>query len=180
MTAHALVALHRRAVGTAALLLVALGGWRAVEAAAARRAARSPLAVGTLLSEPLRALLDSAGIANAAHPRPAVLLYVSDSCAHCQRELARWDSLASAGVLPLDAVAAIVVRLPPTDGVSHPLPHFPELTVLDPGGRIGRDLRVVVVPTTYWLDREARVRAVTRGQQSPGGILRRFHDLLRS
>lgn len=180
MTAHALVSIPRRAIGTAALLLVALGGWRAVEAAAARRAARSPLAVGTLLVQPIRTLLDTSGVFAGSHPRPIVLLYVSDSCDHCQRELARWDSLAAAGLLPLAGVPAVVVRLPSASAPRRALPRFPDVTILDAGGRIGRELRVSVVPTTYWLDRARRVTAVTRGQQSPTEILRHFHDLLRS
>lgn len=180
MTANALVALHRRALGTAVLLLVALGSWRAVEAAAARRVTRSPLAVGTLLDPALRTLVTSIGDRAGDARRPAVVLYVSDSCPHCQRELTRWDSLASAGALPLPAVRAIVIRAPSPSAPRGHLARFPELTVLDRDGRIARRLHVVVVPLTYWIDRSGRVRAVSRGQQSPIAILRHFNALLRS
>jgi hypothetical protein len=128
----------------------------------------------------MRTLLDTAGVFAGGHPRPIVLLYVSDSCDHCQRELARWDSLAAAGMLPLDRVPAVVVRRPSVSAPRRAFPRFPDLTILDADGRIGRELRVSVVPTTYWLDRTRRVTAVTRGQQSPTLILRHFHDLLRS
>lgn len=179
MTVHALVAPHRRAIGMAALLVLALAAWRAVDAAATRRVARSPLPVGTLLGSTLHAILDSAGIASRGGT-PIVLLYVSDACSHCQKELARWDSLASAGGLPARGVSIVVIRLPTPGGRSPHLARFPDATVADPGGTIGRQLRIAVVPTAYWLDRDGRITEVTRGEQSPAAIRRRFQNLLRS
>ncbi len=179
MTVHALVAHHRRAIGTAALLVLALAAWQAVDAATARRVARSPLAVGTLLGSTLHTILDSAGIGGRGGT-PIVLLYVSDACAHCQKELARWDSLANAGALPRRGVSTVVIRLPTVGAPSPHVARFPDATVADPGGRIARALKIAVVPTAYWLDRDGRIAEVTRGEQSPAEIRRHFQDLIRS
>ncbi|MHB1072071.1 MAG: TlpA family protein disulfide reductase [Gemmatimonadaceae bacterium] len=163
----------------AALLALALAAWQAVDAAADRRVARSPLPVGTVLGSTLHAILDSAGILSGG-TTPVVLLYVSDACPHCQKELARWDSLATAGALPREGVSTVVIRLPTPGGRSPHLARFPDATIADPGGTIGRQLKIAVVPTAYWLDRDGRITEVTRGEQSPAAIRRRFQNLIRS
>ncbi|MHB1265382.1 MAG: thioredoxin domain-containing protein [Gemmatimonadaceae bacterium] len=175
MTANALVVRYRRALGAALLLLLGLGGWQAVAAAGSRRVARSPLAVGTVLGRQLRSLLDSLGLERGSHGY--VLLYVADACAHCRQELARWDSLVATGAMDPDRLQAVLVIAPSRPPMQH-LARFPHLTILDRQGTLASALNVRVVPLTYWLDRRDQVRAVTRGQQLPADILRRYHAML--
>ncbi|HEY0996989.1 MAG TPA: hypothetical protein VGD77_13430 [Gemmatimonadaceae bacterium] len=172
MTAPALVARHRRAIGVIALLIVALGAWKGVALTAADREARSPLPVGTALPASLGALLQDA----TSPDRAAVVMYVSESCPHCAAEVARWDSLDNAGRLPRSLRRLLIVA-PASDGRRHQA-SFPDLTLLDRDHRLAATLRVRMVPITYWVDARGTIRRVTQGEQLPWAIINQAHSLV--
>lgn len=170
MTASALVAPHRRAIGVVALLTLALGGWRSVTRTAADRDARSPLPVGTALPGFVRALAQEGAAA-----RPTVVMYISESCPHCRVEVARWDSLDGAGALPSSLRRLLVIA--PGAGQRSRLAAFPDVTLVDGDHRIAAALRIRVVPTAYWVDTSGVIREVTRGESQPAAIIGRARTL---
>lgn len=171
MTASALVAPHRRAIGVVALLTLALGAWKTVARTAADREARSPLPVGTALPGEIWALVQD----QATIPQPAVIMYVSQSCPHCRLEVARWDSLESLGRLPRALRRMLVVA--PAGPQDRHVARFADVTVLDSAHRLAAMLRVRVVPTTYWVDATRTIRRVTRGEQHPTAIIHQARSL---
>lgn len=172
MTASALVAPYRRAIGVVALLTLALGAWKAVARTAMDREARSPLPVGTTLPVGVWSLIqDPTG-----PTQPAVVMYISESCPHCALEVARWDSLERIGVLP-HALRRMLVVAPAVTQRRH-LARFPDVTALDTSHRLAALLRIRVVPTTYWVDATGSIRRVTRGEQLPTAIMSQVRSLV--
>ena len=98
----------------------------------------------------------------------AALVYVSERCPFCRRELAHWATLAAAGeVTPLWIVASPGSVVSPLDWVP---PALRDRVVWDAEGAIAAALGVRAVPATLWVDDTGIVRAQRLGESSAGTI----------
>ncbi|MDT8340316.1 MAG: hypothetical protein RQ751_02285 [Longimicrobiales bacterium] len=100
---------------------------------------------------------------------PAVLLYVTETCPHCRRELASWEARVESGRAPRPWILAA-----PTEGGDRRW--IPAVlrgrAVLDTGGHSARALDVRAVPLTLFTDSARVVRAVVLGRSSPSAYER--------
>lgn len=106
---------------------------------------------------------------------PTALLYVSERCPYCRRELAHWDALRRDGAqIPLWIVSSPDSEFAAADWVPAGLR---ERIASDPDGAIARALGVRAVPATLWVDTHGMVRAQRLGASSPRRIREEFRAL---
>jgi hypothetical protein len=162
----------RRLIGVGVLAalcgLTTAGVSRGLSARNSRRVHVPPFALGALSGS----LLGSGARWTLASPslRPRVIIYASESCAHCHKELARWARLAQKEPQLFSTLDVSVVSgdLPtPSAALGALVPAgLPHSRVNDDTHSIARALGVTSVPTIAYIDRAGVVRRLTVGETS--------------
>jgi hypothetical protein len=174
--------------GRAAVTLLACGASLATLATYAWRHRIQPSGVDAppfrLPEAAWRSVLSVAARTGASCPPsvPAVILYVSGSCSHCQAELARWSNRVLGEDPRLECLRLAVVAASGDDASPPPwLPASLASTLLrDHGGTVARALGVRLVPLAAYVTAEGVVISRVAGEASDAQTGRSLVELRRT
>jgi hypothetical protein len=110
---------------------------------------------------------------------PVAVLYVSQSCVHCEAELERWAGLVRRGSAELACVAIAVVapftRVAVADG--WPPPELAKMLLWDRDGSIARALDARLVPVAAFVTSAGVVHVRAVGESSEAATVERLRSL---
>lgn len=96
----------------------------------------------------------------------SIVVYVSDHCPHCTAELARWDSIISAGHGRFRNAPVTVIRAPGSVRTRHRAP-FARRELVDARGDLARALRIDAVPASFVVAGDGTILNQRAGQTGP-------------